>query len=626
MQKFDCEIKNSNGEIVKTSIVTDDFRQLSNLLSEKGFILTKATPAKIGGGEVLFSSVSHKEMMYFLVQLKTMLIASIPLVKALSIIADKMENIFFKNTLEKIIMDIRSGKNFYRALQEHPKIFNNIFCELIKIGESADILDKALESIEKILDFDYRIYSNALMIRLILIAIIAGCVLLPLFKYFPFLIEPTWLYETLLKQIGLVILVIFGIIVVNWAFFRFGQSKSVIDEDFFCGLKKASEETPLTKMVNTIICQAVQKGASDIHIDPAEDELRIRYRINGTLDVFMTLQPEARYSIISRLKFMSGMDISKCLTPQEGRFNITIADKSIDFSVNTIPVAFGEKIHLQILDKSSIQTELDNLNFTPANLALLKKAITQPNGIILVTGPVGSGKITTLYACLNAINGSRMNIFTVENPIEYKLKMVNQIQPEIDLNLETTLQAIFRQDADVIILGEIRNIETAQIAFEAALRGHLIFASMCTNSSFTSVNRLIDMGVEPFLISETLRCIVFQRRVRAVCKFCKDINTSITSEVLQNIGITPKTNKGTYFHAKGCDNCFQSGYNGWLDIHEVMYTSEKMRLLMSHKTSSDDLKAAAIENGMKTLREDLALKFSQGLTTAEEALTLIREN
>jgi len=392
------------------------------------------------------------------------------------------------------------------------------------------------------------------------------------------------------------------------------------------GLKKASEETPIIKLVNMILTKAVQKGASDIHIEPDEGELRVRYRVDGTLSVEMNLQPEAQASAVSRIKILSGMDISERRIPQDGRIQMTIMDKPIDFRVNTIPVAYGEKVCLRILDKTNVQVELEQMGFTANNFKLVKKAINAPNGIVLVTGPTGSGKTTTLYACLNTIKGPEMNICTVENPVEYKLKMINQVQvkPEINLDFASVLRAFLRQDPDVIMLGEIRDEETATIAIEAALTGHLVFATLHTNDAPSSCTRLIDMGVEPFLVSAAMLCFASQRLARRVCKVCKDVDTSITPEVLQNLGLPPEAINNTYYRGKGCDKCGGSGYKGRVGIHEVMYTSEKIRRLVIQKASSDDLMHAAIENGMRTLRDDAVFKFTQGLTTPDEVFALTR--
>ncbi len=392
-------------------------------------------------------------------------------------------------------------------------------------------------------------------------------------------------------------------------------------------LKKASEETPIIKLVNLILTQAVQKGASDIHIEPDEGELRIRYRIDGTLQIAMTLQPEAQASTVSRLKILSGMDISERRIPQDGRIQMTIMDKPIDFRVNTIPVAYGEKVCLRILDKSNVQVSLDQMGFTPDNYKLLTKAIGSPNGMVLVTGPTGSGKTTTLYACLNTIKGIDMNICTVENPVEYKLKLINQVQvrQEINLDFSTVLRAFLRQDPDVIMLGEIRDKETATIAIEAALTGHLVFATLHTNDAPSTATRLVDMGVEPFLVSAALLCIVSQRLARRICKVCRNPDTTITPEVLSEIGLPPESINNIFYRGKGCDKCGNTGYKGRLGVHEVMYTSEKIRRLIIQNAGPDDLMQAAIAGGMKTLREDITLKFQQGLTTPEEIFALSRK-
>ncbi len=394
------------------------------------------------------------------------------------------------------------------------------------------------------------------------------------------------------------------------------------------GLKKASEETPIIKLVNLVLTSAVQKGASDIHIEPDEGELRVRLRIDGTLQVSMNLQPEALPSVMSRIKILSGMDISERRIPQDGRIQMTIMDKPIDFRVNTIPTSWGEKACLRILDKSNVNVQLDQMGFTPTNFTLVKKAIQAPNGMCLVTGPTGSGKTTTLYSCLNAIKGPEINICTVENPVEYKLKFINQVQvrPEIDLNFASVLRAFLRQDPDVIMVGEIRDQETATIAIEAALTGHLVFATLHTNDATSTAIRLVDMGVEPFLVSAALLCIISQRLARRVCKFCKDIDTTVTPETIAELGLPPESINQTYYRGKGCEKCAKTGYKGRVGVHEVMYTHENIRRLIIQKVGPDDLRKEALKLGMKTLKEDIVTKFQQGLTTPEEVFALARSD
>lgn len=405
-----------------------------------------------------------------------------------------------------------------------------------------------------------------------------------------------------------------------------GEGDDGVDSGALDGLKKASEETPIIKLVNLVLTSAVQKGASDIHIEPDEGELRVRLRIDGSLLIAMNLQPEALPSVMSRIKILSGMDISERRLPQDGRIQMVIMDKPIDFRVNTIPTAWGEKACLRILDKSNVNVLLEQMGFTPTNFTMLKKAIGSPNGMCLVTGPTGSGKTTTLYSCLNAIKGPDLNICTVENPVEYKLKFINQVQvrPEIDLNFSTVLRAFLRQDPDVIMLGEIRDEETASIAVEAALTGHLVFATLHTNDAPSTAIRLVDMGVEPFLVSSALLCIVSQRLARRVCKFCKDVDTSITPETIADLGLPPEAINDTYYRGKGCDKCGKTGYKGRVGVHEIMYTHENLRRMIIQKVGPDDLKNEAIRLGMKSLKDDIVVKFQQGLTTPEEVFALAR--
>jgi len=394
------------------------------------------------------------------------------------------------------------------------------------------------------------------------------------------------------------------------------------------GLKKASEETPIIKLVNLILTSAVQKGASDIHIEPDEGELRVRLRIDGSLIISMNLQPEALPSVMSRIKILSGMDISERRLPQDGRIQMIIMDKPIDFRVNTIPTAWGEKACLRILDKSNVNVELDQMGFSPDNYTKLTKAIGSPNGMCLVTGPTGSGKTTTLYSCLNAIKGPDTNICTVENPVEYKLKYINQVQvrAEIELTFASVLRAFLRQDPDVIMLGEIRDEETAGIAVEAALTGHLVFATLHTNDAPSTAIRLVDMGVEPFLVSSAFLCIVSQRLARRVCKFCKDVDTTITAETIVELGLPPEAVNQTYYRGKGCEKCAKTGYKGRVGVHEVMYTHENLRRMIIQKVGPDDLKNEAERLGMKSLRDDIVSKFQQGLTTPEEVFALARSD
>ncbi|MFZ5950941.1 MAG: GspE/PulE family protein [Candidatus Rifleibacteriota bacterium] len=407
-----------------------------------------------------------------------------------------------------------------------------------------------------------------------------------------------------------------------------GDGDGATDGGALDGLKKASEETPIIKLVNLVLTSAVQKGASDIHIEPDEGELRVRLRIDGNLIITMNLQPEALPSVMSRIKILSGMDISERRLPQDGRIQMIIMDKPIDFRVNTIPTAWGEKACLRILDKSNVNVQLEQMGFTPTNFTMIQKAINSPNGMCLVTGPTGSGKTTTLYSCLNAIKGPDINICTVENPVEYKLKYINQVQvrPEIELNFSTVLRAFLRQDPDVIMLGEIRDEETASIAVEAALTGHLVFATLHTNDAPSTAIRLVDMGVEPFLVSSALLCIVSQRLARRVCKFCKDVDTSITPETIADLGLPPECINETYYRGKGCDKCAKTGYKGRVGVHEVMYTHENLRRMIIQKVGPDDLKNEALRLGMKSLKDDIVVKFQQGLTTPEEVFALARSD
>jgi len=364
-------------------------------------------------------------------------------------------------------------------------------------------------------------------------------------------------------------------------------------------LRGIAEEPPVIKLVNIMIIEAVHQGASDIHIEPEEDTLKIRFRIDGLLHERTGPPKYLQSAVISRIKVMAELDISERRIPQDGRIQMKMEGRDIDIRVSCIPTIYGENVVLRILDRSQIILELKQLGFSSI-LTQYKKLISFPHGIILVCGPTGSGKTTTLYTSLNAINSEDKNIITIEDPIEYHLAGIRQMQvnPKIALNFAEGLSAVLRQDPDVIMVGEIRNAETAKAAVQAALTGHLVFSTLHTNDAPSAVTRLVDMGVEPFLISSSVIGVLSQRLVRTICTECK---------------------------GKGCKRCLQTGLRGRIGIFELMRPSEKIRELISAKASADQIRKAAIEAGMQLLREDGQKKINEGITTKEEVMRVTEE-
>lgn len=387
-------------------------------------------------------------------------------------------------------------------------------------------------------------------------------------------------------------------------------------------LLDASDEAPIIRLVNSLMFRAVKQKASDIHVEPFERELMVRFRIDGVLYDVMHPPKRAQNSIISRVKIMAGMNIAEKRIPQDGRIRIKIAGKDIDMRVSTIPTAFGESVVMRLLDKSAVLLDIDTLGFVGKNLEYINDVIHRPHGIILVTGPTGSGKTTTLYTCLSKINSNELKIITVEDPVEYQLPGINQMQvnPKIDLTFSTGLRAFLRQDPDVMMVGEIRDRETAEIAIQAALTGHLVFSTLHTNDAPASVTRLVDMGVEPFLVSSSVICIMAQRLVRSVCKDCARKYSPEEVE-LKRIGLKPEDLKGRQLYRPvGCPNCLETGYAGRTGIHEILMMNDEVRSEIMKGSDASTIKKVAQGHGMKTLREDAAQKVLMGWTTVEEIL------
>ena len=396
----------------------------------------------------------------------------------------------------------------------------------------------------------------------------------------------------------------------------------VEEEDEELGIDEAqSADAPVVKLVNSLISDAVAKGASDIHIEPYEKQIRVRYRIDGMLHEMMSPPFKMKNAIISRLKIMAELDIAEKRIPQDGRIKIRMLGKSIDLRVSSLPTIFGEKIVMRILDQSNLEIDLKRLGFHPDALGRFLNAIEQPYGMVLVTGPTGSGKSTTLYSALSKINRPHINIMTAEDPVEYNLNGINQVNvhEEIGLTFAAALKAFLRQDPNVVMVGEIRDLETAGIATKAALTGHLVMSTVHTNDAASSINRLIDMGIEPFLVSSSVLMIIAQRLVRRLCDKCK-APVTVHQETLRELGITESADELSLYEAKGCVACNDTGYKGRVGLYEVMEISPKIRDAIIDRASTSDIKRTAMEEGMMTLRMDGLWKFKQGHTSLEEVL------
>ncbi|MFU8855732.1 MAG: type II secretion system ATPase GspE [Deferrisomatales bacterium] len=392
-------------------------------------------------------------------------------------------------------------------------------------------------------------------------------------------------------------------------------------------LLDASDEAPIIRLVNGIMFQAVKDRASDIHVEAFERELQIRYRIDGVLYPVLTPPKTLQAAITSRIKVMAGLDIAEKRLPQDGRIRIKIAGKDIDIRVSVLPTAYGERVVMRLLDKSAVLLDLEELGLGGERLEAFKKLITRPYGILLVTGPTGSGKTTTLYAALSRINSEDINIITVEDPIEYQLRGIGQIHvnPKIDLTFAAGLRSILRQDPDVIMVGEIRDGETAEIAIQASLTGHLVLSTLHTNDAAGAVTRLVDMGVEPFLVSSSVLAILAQRLVRVLCPACREPYLP-PPEGLAELGLhASDLPEGHLYRAKGCPHCMQTGYRGRSGIYELLTVDERIRNLIMKGADSATIKEEARRGGMLTLRDDGTRKLLRGITSAEEVLRVTQE-
>lgn len=395
---------------------------------------------------------------------------------------------------------------------------------------------------------------------------------------------------------------------------------SIDDQDV---LSMASK-TPVVKLVNHILFQAVKREASDIHVEPYEKEVRVRYRIDGIMFLALTPPKRIQSALISRLKIMANLNIAEKRKPQDGRIEIKVAGKEIDIRVSVLPVVHGERVVMRLLDKSKTFVKLESLGFSKRDFQVLEHSISQPNGIVLVSGPTGSGKTTTLYAILSRVNSSEVNLITVEDPVEYQIPGINQVQvnDKIGLTFAAALRSILRQDPDIVMIGEARDTETIQIAVQASLTGHLVFSTIHTNSAPATITRLLDMGIEPFLIASSVTAILAQRLVRKLCDACKETYTP-TPSALESIGIKPEAaQKIVFYKAVGCPKCMDSGYAGRIPIFEIMVISPAIAQLIVQRADALRVKQQALKDGMTLLVHDGIAKIELGLTTIEEVLSV----
>ncbi len=391
-------------------------------------------------------------------------------------------------------------------------------------------------------------------------------------------------------------------------------------------LERSAEEAPVIKLCNLILTDALRRGASDIHIEPYEREFRVRFRIDGVLYVVMNPPMKLRDAITSRIKIMAKLDISEKRLPQDGRIKIRMNSngkmRELDFRVSTLPTLFGEKLVLRLLDKDNLMLDMTRLGFEPQSLKKFETAILKPWGMVLVTGPTGSGKTNTLYSAISRLNTPETNIMTAEDPVEFNLVGINQVQmkEQIGLNFAAALRSFLRQDPNIILVGEIRDFETAEIAVKAALTGHLVLSTLHTNDAPSTINRLMNMGIEPFLVATSVHLICAQRLVRRICKECR-VPQEVPAQSLIDIGFTPdEVKEVTVFRGKGCSNCNNTGYKGRVGLYEVLECTDEIRQLILEGASAIELKQRAIEDGMLTLRQSGLQKIRDGVTTIEEVL------
>ncbi len=396
-------------------------------------------------------------------------------------------------------------------------------------------------------------------------------------------------------------------------------------DDDLAALQEITEDAPIVKLVNMLIRQAIADRASDIHIEPTETDVRIRYRIDGVLHEVMRTPKRAQAGLVSRLKIMADLNIAERRIPQSGRITAMISGRQVDLRIETLPTVYGEKLVMRILDKGTALLDLADLGFLPETMARYETVFTKPYGTILVTGPTGSGKSTTLYATLNQLNDPAKNIVTVEDPVEYRLAGINQVQvnPKAGLSFAAALRSILRQDPDIVLVGEIRDRETAVIAMEAALTGHLVLSTLHTNDSSSTPTRLIEMGLEPYLVSSAVDCVVAQRLARRLCERCKEAYKPTAAEIrAMGWGDDIELPK-QLFRPVGCGACSRTGYHGRFAIHEVMMVSEEIASLVAQRALSEEIKKIAVAQGMQTLRVAAEEQLRAGVTAVDEVLRVV---
>ena len=395
------------------------------------------------------------------------------------------------------------------------------------------------------------------------------------------------------------------------------------DDDDLLDLEKASEDAPVVRLCNAILLNAIKQGASDIHVEPYERVLRVRYRVDGVLHEEMTPPIKLKNAIASRLKIMSSLDIAERRLPQDGRIKLKLGKgREMDYRVSSVPTLWGEKIVLRLLDKSNLQLDMTKLGFEQKPLSDFRDAIHQPYGMVLVTGPTGSGKTNTLYSAISRINSPEVNIMTAEDPVEFQLVGVNQVQMKesIGLNFAAALRSFLRQDPNIVLVGEIRDFETAEIAIKAALTGHLVLSTLHTNDAPSTINRLMNMGIEPFLVATSVNLIVAQRLIRRICEKCKQPE-EIPLQALLNVGFSEAEAPNIeLYRGRGCDECNQRGYKGRVGIYEVMVIGEDIRELILSGASAVELRRKAMEEGMIGLRQSGLQKIRDGITTIDEVV------
>jgi general secretion pathway protein E len=386
-------------------------------------------------------------------------------------------------------------------------------------------------------------------------------------------------------------------------------------------LMELTDEAPVIRLLNSILFQAVKERASDIHIEPFERDLEVRFRIDGLLYKMLSPPKVIQEALTSRVKIMAGLNIAEKRLPQDGRIRVKVAGRDVDIRVSLLPTFFGERVVLRLLDKQRGILSLREIGLSERNDVFMDRLLSRTSGIILVTGPTGSGKTTTLYAALSQINSPEKNIITIEDPIEYQLKGVGQIQvnPKIELTFANGLRSILRQDPDIVMIGEIRDVETAEIAMQASLTGHLVLSTLHTNDAATAVTRLIDMGIEPFMVASSLSAVLAQRLVRVICPHCREEYTPEHS--YPGVELPPKLYRG-----RGCERCFNLGYTGRIGIYELLPIDAELCSMIIRQSSSGKIKEYAISRGMRTLREDGLAKAAQGITTIEEVLRVTQED